>query len=189
MEGSIVTKDEDKAETPSLPQFSTRRQVVLRTAGFLGNNRELKSPLVIQNEEVSDLLSHLDPHKSMGSDGIHPRIMRELKEEITKLLSIIYQQSWLSGVVPGDWKLANVMPIYKKGQKEDHGNYRPVSLTSGPGKVILLVDEGKAVDVSVWTSAKPLTPSPSAYSWKSCSPQLGQGHSVAGELGSEIGGE
>ncbi|KFW78873.1 hypothetical protein N305_03995, partial [Manacus vitellinus] len=94
------------------------------------------SPLVIQEETVSDLLSHLDPHKSMGPEGIHPRVMRELAEELTKPLSIIYQQSWLTGEVPDDWKLANVTPIHKKGQKEDPGNYRPVSLTSVPGKVM-----------------------------------------------------
>ncbi|KAK4830906.1 LOW QUALITY PROTEIN: hypothetical protein QYF61_014105 [Mycteria americana] len=85
---------------------------------------------------VSDLLHHLDTHKSMGPDGIHPRVLRELVEVLTKPLSIIYQQSWLTGEVPVDWKLTNVMPIYKKGQKEGLGNYRPVSLTSVPGKVM-----------------------------------------------------
>ncbi|KAK4816775.1 hypothetical protein QYF61_022887 [Mycteria americana] len=45
-------------------------------------------------------------------------------------------QSWLTGEVPVDWRLANVTPIFKKGWKEDPGNYRPVSLTSVPGKLM-----------------------------------------------------
>ncbi|WP_245931577.1 RNA-directed DNA polymerase, partial [Nocardia nova] len=72
----------------------------------------------------------------MGPDGIHPRVLRELAEELAKPLSIIYQQSWLSGEVPADWRLANVTPIYKKGRRADPGNYRPVSLTSVPGKLM-----------------------------------------------------
>ncbi|KAK4806819.1 hypothetical protein QYF61_005615 [Mycteria americana] len=91
---------------------------------------------IIQGEMVSDLLHHLDTHKSMGPDEIHPRVLKELAEELTKPLSIIYQQSWLTGEVPADWRLANVTPIFKKGRKEDPGNYRPVSLTSVPGKLM-----------------------------------------------------
>jgi len=85
---------------------------------------------------VSNLLHHIDTHKSMGPDGIHPRVLRELSEVLTKQLSIIYQQFWLAREVLVDWRLANVTPIYKKGWKEDPGNYRPVSLTSVPGKVM-----------------------------------------------------
>ncbi|GAB0203996.1 mitochondrial enolase superfamily member 1 [Grus japonensis] len=40
------------------------------------------------------------------------------------------------GEVPRDWRKANVTPIFKKGKKEDLGNYRPVSLTSIAGKVM-----------------------------------------------------
>jgi len=53
---------------------------------------------------------------------------------LAKPLSTIYQRSWLSGEVPEDWRLANVTPIYKKGRKDDLGNYRPVSLTLVPGE-------------------------------------------------------
>ncbi|KAK4818853.1 hypothetical protein QYF61_020072 [Mycteria americana] len=91
---------------------------------------------IIQGEMVSDLLHHLDTHKSMGPDEVHPRVLKELAEVLTKLLSIIYQQSWLTGEVPADWRLANVTPIFKKGWKEDPGNYRPVSLTSVLGKLM-----------------------------------------------------
>jgi len=59
-----------------------------------------------------------------------------MAEVLTETLSIIYQQSWLTEEVPVDWRLANVMPIYKKDRKEDPGNYRPVSPNSVPWKVI-----------------------------------------------------
>jgi len=85
---------------------------------------------------VSDLLYHLDTHKSMESDGIHPSVLRGLSEVLTKPLSIIYQQPWLNGEVPVDWELSNVIPIYKKCWKENPGSYRPDSLTSVPGKAM-----------------------------------------------------
>ncbi|KFV59493.1 hypothetical protein N341_04886, partial [Tyto alba] len=91
---------------------------------------------IIQEEMVSDLLYHLDTHKSMGPDRINPRALKELTEVLTKSLSIIYQQSWLSGEGPVDWRLANVTPIYKKSQKEDLGNYRPVNLMLVLGEVM-----------------------------------------------------
>ncbi|KAK4826568.1 LOW QUALITY PROTEIN: hypothetical protein QYF61_010203 [Mycteria americana] len=91
---------------------------------------------VIQGEVVSDLLHHLDTRRSMGPDGVHPRVLRELAEMLTEPLLILCQQSWLTGEVPVDWRLANVMPIYKKGWKEDPGNCRPVSLISVLGKVM-----------------------------------------------------
>ncbi|KAK4826288.1 LOW QUALITY PROTEIN: hypothetical protein QYF61_007135 [Mycteria americana] len=73
----------------------------------------------------------LDAHKSMGPDGIHCRVLKELADVIAGPLS-----SWESGEVPVDWKLANVVPIFKKEKKEDPGNYRPGSLTSVPGKIM-----------------------------------------------------
>jgi len=76
----------------------------------------------------------------MGLDGIHPRVPRELAELLAKPLSIICQQSWPSGEVPVDWGLTSVMPIYKKGWKEDLRNYRPLDLTSVPRKVVDIQD-------------------------------------------------
>ena len=72
----------------------------------------------------------------MGPDEFQPRVLRELAEEIAEPLSIIYQRSLLTGEVPEDWRLASVTPIYKKGYREDPGNYRPGNLTSVPGKIV-----------------------------------------------------
>lgn len=48
---------------------------------------------------------------------------------LTKSLSIIYQQSWLTREFPVEWRLVNMSAVYKKGRKEDLWSYRPVSLT------------------------------------------------------------
>ena len=55
-----------------------------------------------------------------------------MAEELSEPLSIIFLKSWETGEVPE----ANVVPIFKKGKKEEPGNYRPDSLISIPGKIL-----------------------------------------------------
>uniref|UniRef100_A0A8C5MJL4 Reverse transcriptase domain-containing protein n=1 Tax=Leptobrachium leishanense TaxID=445787 RepID=A0A8C5MJL4_9ANUR len=74
-------------------------------------------------------------NKAPGPDGIHTQVLRELCVEICKPLFLIFRDSFLSGIVPEDWRKADVVPIFKKGLKFVPGNYRPVSLTSVAGKV------------------------------------------------------
>ena len=57
-----------------------------------------------------------------GPDGLHFGVLRELVDVVAKPHSIVLQQSWLNGNMQVDWRLAN-----------EHGSYRPISLTSGPG--------------------------------------------------------
>ena len=78
---------------------------------------------------VHKLLMEQNPHKAMGPDGLHPQILKRLASEIAPILQIIFQKSLDTGKVPTDWKQANVCPIYKKGERYNTANYRPVSLT------------------------------------------------------------
>uniref|UniRef100_A0A674KC54 Reverse transcriptase domain-containing protein n=1 Tax=Terrapene triunguis TaxID=2587831 RepID=A0A674KC54_9SAUR len=95
--------------------------------------------------EVEAKLEQLNGTKSGRPDDLHPRILKELAQEIASPLAIIFNESVNSGVVPLDWRIANVVPIFKKGKKSDPGNYRPVSLTSVICKVLEKILKEKVV--------------------------------------------
>ncbi|KAJ7411233.1 hypothetical protein BTVI_50611 [Pitangus sulphuratus] len=141
--GNIFSKDEEKAEILNVFFASIRGLNVFfafKTCDPQGNwppelldrDREKNGPPAIQEEVVSDLLSHLDTHKSMRPDGIYSSEdesgsgisdldLRELAEELSKPLSIIYHQPWLTGEVPDDWSDASVMPIPRRARKKIQG--------------------------------------------------------------------
>ena len=88
------------------------------------------SPLLINNEGVTALLLNLKDHKASGPDEISTTLLKRLAKEISPVFTMIFQASLhQSSVIPIDWKLASVGPIFKKGKRHNPGNYRPVSLT------------------------------------------------------------
>ncbi|CAM4580797.1 unnamed protein product [Caretta caretta] len=135
--GNLMTEDVEKANVLNAFFASVFTNKVSSQTAALGSTAwgEGDQPSV-EKEVVRDYLEKLDEHRSMGPDALHPRVLKELVDVIAEPLAIIFENSWRSGEVPDDWKKANVVPIFKKGKEEDPGNYRPVSLTSVPGKIM-----------------------------------------------------
>ena len=92
--------------------------------------------IVATEAEVYDLLKCVDPSKATGPDGISPRLLKEAGIAIVPSLTKLINLSLSLSKVPRRWKLAHVIPLFKKGEKSDPNNYRPVSLLSCVSKIL-----------------------------------------------------
>ena len=79
---------------------------------------------------IKSILNAINASKAMGPDKIHGRILKHCSQSLSKPLSILFQKSYNSGIIPHEWKGALVVPVHKKGPKANIENYRPISLTS-----------------------------------------------------------
>lgn len=84
----------------------------------------------INRSGLLKLLLNINIHKANGPDNISGRFLKLCAYEIVDVLQIIFQASLDQGIVPSDWKEANIMPLFKKGDRMKAENYRPISLTS-----------------------------------------------------------
>ena len=109
-------------------------------------DQPLCEELTITTEGVQRLLLNLDPSKASGPDNIAPRVLKELASEIAPALTLLYQTSLNTGVIPSEWKIANVTPVFKKGERSKPENYRPISLTSVPCKLLEHIIVGTIMD-------------------------------------------
>ena len=75
-------------------------------------------------------------HKAAGPDQIKPIVLQTLHKELAPILQEIFQRSINQGKLPNIWKDANVSPAFKKGDKSEPSNYRPISLTCALCKVL-----------------------------------------------------
>ena len=90
--------------------------------------------------EVEAATAGLKNGKAAGPDGIPPEVFKYGGGDLNELLLCYFVECWDKGEVPTQWKLANIMTIYKrKGEKCDCSNYRGLSLLDVAGKIFARV--------------------------------------------------
>ena len=114
---SVFTRE----DTSSLPVPETKSN---------GSEEEKLGQLIVTPEVVASKINNMKENKSPGVDGISPKILKEIVEQISMPLAHVFNMSLQEGIVPLEWKEANIIPLFKKGSRNKSVNYRPVSLTS-----------------------------------------------------------
>lgn len=103
---------------------------------FACNNNPKLSEIKINYDDVNDLIKCIDTSKATGPDLITPRMLKEAGISIVPSLTELFKLSLNINKFPASWKIANVVPIYKKDDPSIINNYRPVSLLSCVGKLL-----------------------------------------------------
>ena len=115
------------------PGVLTNLQLLLLYLSVSVTDFELRAPLgplVVTPEMVAKKIKAMKDNKSAGVDGILPKLLMETVEQISIPLARVFNLSLKEGVVPFEWKEANIIPLFKKGSRNKSENYRQVRLTS-----------------------------------------------------------
>ena len=126
------------------------------------------SHILCTSSEVEKHLKALNIHKSPGPDLISPHILKECALELSTSLCVLFNKSFSTGMLPADWKIANITPIHKKGNKHKKENYRQISLTSIVCKIAEKIVRSRIT--TFWSTHHVLNPNQFGYlkeSWRS----------------------
>ena len=81
-------------------------------------------------EIITKKIKKIKDNKSPGVDGILPKLLNEIVEQISAPFAEAFNLSLEEGIFPSEWKEANITPLFKKESRNKPKNYRPVSLAS-----------------------------------------------------------
>ena len=90
----------------------------------------------LSSNDVSNIMRKQKPKLSCGLDTINNKIVKTSHIQLAEPMTYIINRSIETGIVPSIYKLARVVPLYKKGSHGECGNYRPVSLLPSLSKIL-----------------------------------------------------
>ena len=109
--------------------FSESSRITETTTNINIVENPLYSLYKFNTEQVRLRLLSLNNRKAAGPDGISNTILKQNSYALAPHLTVLFQHSLDKGIVPDEWKDANVTPIHKSGATDVAANYRPISLT------------------------------------------------------------
>ena len=80
--------------------------------------------------DISEAIKELDPYSSTPDGDIPASILTKCRETLSEPIFLLWQDSFETGVIPPSMKTQFITPVYKKGDRTEAANYRPVSITS-----------------------------------------------------------
>ena len=101
LNSSVFTRE----DTSSLPVPETK---------FNGPEEEMLWKLFVTPEVVASKIKNMKENKSPGVDGLSLKILKETVEQISKPLAHVFNMSLQEGIVPLEWKEANIISLFKK---------------------------------------------------------------------------
>jgi len=90
----------------------------------------------VKELEIVKELKNLKRNKASGLDNFPPGLLKDAALVLTKRLTFIINLSLKTGIVPSEWKVAKVIPLYKSGSLAEIDNYRPTSILPTLSKVL-----------------------------------------------------
>ncbi|KAG1225571.1 hypothetical protein G6F63_008289 [Rhizopus arrhizus] len=88
---------------------------------------EIECPIIA--EDIQEAIRNLPTKKAPGVDHLRNEMLRPIQHPLTPLLLSLFRLCWMWSYTPQSWRVAQVVPIYKKGSTDEPSNYRPISLT------------------------------------------------------------